>query len=178
MLLEIVSLQFMLLDEGRLQSFLRQRVRTVLLYAYPDVLQRYGPKVHELGARGIELSRELLQNPSTEHQTFACIAQFRSTPNARRVRWWLSPSQALSCSFPEGSPSRTRHVAKIFNLRINPMERAVTISDQHDEIRMSALGQYRTLERGSMVSASLSKSGHTQIDSGNPADDRTLIQSP
>jgi hypothetical protein len=83
--LAIVSLQFVLLDEGRLQSFLRERVRSVLLYAYPDVLQRYGPKVHELGARGIELSRELLQNPSTEHQTFACIAQFRSTPNARSL---------------------------------------------------------------------------------------------
>ena len=83
--LAIVSLQFMLLDKGRLQSFLQERVRAVLLYAYPDVLQSYGPKMDELVARGIELSRGLVQNPSTEHQTFTCIAQFRSTPSAHSL---------------------------------------------------------------------------------------------
>jgi uncharacterized protein len=73
--LAIVALDALLLDDGRLQSFIRERADALLIYAYPSATNSRRLQIADLAERGFDLRQQSAQNDVTGQQTFAGVVQ-------------------------------------------------------------------------------------------------------
>jgi hypothetical protein len=100
--LAIVPLDALLPNDGRLQSFLRERVDALLIYVYPDATDTHRLQIAELAERGIDLRHQLAQNDVTGQRTVAGIVQIERAANAHVGRNGLlttgSPAHELAAT--------------------------------------------------------------------------------